>query len=93
MSDIRTATGGPGNSGYHFSVEGTVDRRTAELIDLNQAVPSWRYTQPMRHARRHLNATILHQLGLDHERLTYRYGGRDYRLTDVHGRVVREVLA
>jgi galactose oxidase len=33
--------------------------RTAELIDLNQSVPSWRYTQPMRHARRHLNATIL----------------------------------
>ncbi|MGE0759016.1 MAG: DUF1501 domain-containing protein [Pirellulaceae bacterium] len=40
-----------------------------------------------------LHATILHLLGLDHERLTYRYGGRDYRLTDVHGRVVREVLA
>ena len=39
-----------------------------------------------------LQATILHQLGLDHERLTYRFQGRDYRLTDVHGRVVREVL-
>lgn len=39
-----------------------------------------------------LHATILHQLGLDHERLTYRYLGRDYRLTDVHGRVVREVV-
>ena len=35
------------------------------------------------------HATILHLLGLDHERLTYRYGGRDYRLTDVDGRVVR----
>ncbi len=40
-----------------------------------------------------LHATILHALGLDHERLTYRYAGRDFRLTDVHGRVVHEVLA
>jgi hypothetical protein len=40
-----------------------------------------------------LHATILHQLGLDHERLTYRYAGRDFRLTDVHGRVVRELTA
>ncbi len=39
-----------------------------------------------------LNATILHLLGMDHERLTYRYQGREFRLTDVHGRVVREVL-
>lgn len=40
-----------------------------------------------------LNATILHSLGLDHERLTYKYQGRDFRLTDVHGRIVREILA
>jgi hypothetical protein len=40
-----------------------------------------------------LHATILHLLGLDHERLTYRYGGRDFRLTDVHGRVVKEIIA
>ena len=40
-----------------------------------------------------LHATILHQMGFDHEKLTYRYGGRDYRLTDVHGTVVREILA
>lgn len=40
-----------------------------------------------------LHATMLHLLGLDHERLTYRHGGRDYRLTDVKGRVVREILA
>ncbi len=39
------------------------------------------------------HATILHLMGLDHQRLTYRHTGRDYRLTDVHGRVVREVLA
>jgi hypothetical protein len=40
-----------------------------------------------------LHATILHLLGFDHEKLTYRYAGRDYRLTDVHGQVVKEVLA
>ncbi len=40
-----------------------------------------------------LHATILHLLGIDHERLTYRYAGRDFRLTDVEGRVVREILA
>ena len=40
-----------------------------------------------------LQATILHLLGLDHKRLTYRFQGRDYRLTDVHGKVVREILA
>ena len=34
-----------------------------------------------------LHATILHLLGLNHERLTYRYGGRDFRLTDVHGEI------
>jgi len=40
-----------------------------------------------------LHATLLHLMGLDHERLTYRYAGRDFRLTDVHGHVVREILA
>jgi arylsulfatase A-like enzyme len=40
-----------------------------------------------------LNATILHTLGIDHERLTYRYQGRDFRLTDVQGKVVRDILA
>jgi hypothetical protein len=40
-----------------------------------------------------LQATILHTLGLDHERLTYRYAGRDFRLTDVHGHVVKDILA
>ena len=40
-----------------------------------------------------LHATILHLLGLDHEKLTYNFGGREQRLTDVHGRVVREILA
>ncbi len=40
-----------------------------------------------------LQATILHLLGIDHERLTFRFGGRDFRLTDVHGNVQREILA
>ena len=39
-----------------------------------------------------IHATILHLLGLDHERLTFRFGGRDTRLTDVHGRVVHSIL-
>ena len=40
-----------------------------------------------------LHATILHQLGIDHEKLTYRHAGRDFRLTDVYGHVVKEILA
>jgi len=40
-----------------------------------------------------LHATILHLLGLDHEKLTYRYAGRDFRLTDVYGQVVKPILA
>jgi len=40
-----------------------------------------------------LHATILHLMGFDHEKLTFRLAGRDFRLTDVHGKVVREVLA
>ena len=39
-----------------------------------------------------IHATILHQLGVDHEKLTYRFGGRDTRLTDVHGRVMMPIL-
>src|SRR5204863_3933511 len=40
-----------------------------------------------------LQATILHLLGFDHTRLTYRFQGRDYRLTDVHGHVVKDIIA
>jgi len=39
-----------------------------------------------------LHATILHQLGIDHERLTYRYAGRDFRLTDVAGKIIHEIV-
>ena len=40
-----------------------------------------------------LQATVMHLLGVDHKRLTYRFQGRDYRLTDVHGELVRGVLS
>jgi arylsulfatase A-like enzyme len=40
-----------------------------------------------------LHATLLHLLGMDHEKLTFRHAGRDYRLTDVHGHVVKEIFA
>jgi hypothetical protein len=40
-----------------------------------------------------LHATLLHQLGFDHERLTYRFQGREFRLTDVHGKIIKEALA
>ena len=40
-----------------------------------------------------LNATLLHLLGLEHTRLTFRFQGRDYRLTDVHGHVVNDIIA
>jgi len=40
-----------------------------------------------------LHATMLQLLGFDHEKFTYRYAGRDFRLTDVHGRVIKELIA
>ena len=40
-----------------------------------------------------LHATILHLMGLDYEKLTYRFNGRDMQLTDVHGKLIREILA
>ena len=40
-----------------------------------------------------LHATILHLMGFDHEKLTFRHAGRDFRLTDVHGEVVRGIIA
>ncbi len=54
--------------------------------ELAMAVTENKVTMPDFHA------TILHQLGFDHKRLTYRYSGRDFRLTDVHGRVIEEIL-
>ena len=40
-----------------------------------------------------LHATVLHLLGLDHTKLTYRYSGRDFRLTDVHGQVIKQIIS
>ena len=40
-----------------------------------------------------LHATVLHLMGLNHEKLTFRYSGRDFRLTDVHGQVVHDIIA
>jgi hypothetical protein len=40
-----------------------------------------------------IHATLLHLLGLEHERLTYRFQGRDYRLTDIHGELIKRLLA
>jgi hypothetical protein len=40
-----------------------------------------------------MQATLMHLLGIDHEQLTYKFQGRRYRLTDVHGKVVKEILA
>jgi len=52
----------------------------------------WHATENKVHVH-DLHATILHLMGLDHERLTYRYSGRDFRLTDVHGKIVADILA
>jgi hypothetical protein len=54
----------------------------------------WGYKATVNKLEMHdLHATMLHLLGMDHEKLTYRFGGRDIRLTDVHGDVVKAVLA
>ena len=52
----------------------------------------WHATQDVVHVH-DLHATILHLMGIDHERLTYHHGGRDYRLTDVYGNIVREIIS
>ena len=50
------------------------------------------WTQDTMHVH-DLNATILHLLGIDHRKLTYRYQGRDFRLTDIHGHVIKDIIA
>jgi hypothetical protein len=62
------------------TVHGTTDEFGYYVADRKVTIPD-------------LHATILHLLGLDHTKLTYRHAGRDFRLTDVHGAVVREILA
>ena len=50
-------------------------------------------TSPRTRFTHDLHATILHLMGIDHERLTFKYQGRQFRLTDVHGKIVHDVLA
>ncbi|MDA7497406.1 DUF1501 domain-containing protein, partial [bacterium] len=57
------------------------------------ATDQWGYMAVQNKVHMHdLHATVLHLLGLDHEQLTYRYAGRDFRLTDVYGKVVKDIL-
>jgi hypothetical protein len=58
---------------------GATDEYGAEAVDGRVHIHDW-------------HATILHLMGLDHEQLTYNHAGRDFRLTDVHGNVVRDIL-
>ncbi|MEM7305933.1 MAG: DUF1501 domain-containing protein [Planctomycetota bacterium] len=69
--------GGGVHGGFSY---GATDEHGYEAVEGKVHIHDW-------------HATILHLLGLDHESLTYPYAGRDFRLTDVHGRVVRDVLA
>ena len=58
------------------------------------ATDEWGYAAVEKKVHVHdLHATVLHQLGIDHERLTYHYSGREFRLTDVAGNVVRHILS
>jgi hypothetical protein len=69
---------GGGVRGGH--VHGATDDYGYEAVDRRMHIHDW-------------HATLLHLLGLDHERLTFRHAGRDFRLTDVHGEVARDILA
>ena len=69
--------GGGVKGGFHY---GSTDEHGYEAISGKLHIHDW-------------HATILHLLGLDHERLTYRHAGRDFRLTDVHGQVAKEIVA
>jgi hypothetical protein len=69
--------GGGVKGGFEY---GASDEHGYEAVDGRMHIHDW-------------HATILHLLGLDHEKLTYRHAGRDFRLTDVHGNVAREILS
>jgi hypothetical protein len=69
--------GGGVKGGFSY---GATDENGIEAVEGRMSIHDW-------------HATILHLLGLDHERLTYNYAGRDFRLTDVHGSVATEILA
>lgn len=69
--------GGGSKGGY---VHGVTDETGLDVVENEMHVHDF-------------HATLLHMLGFDHEKLTYRYAGRDFRLTDVHGNVVKDILA
>ena len=69
--------GGGVKGGFEF---GATDEYGAEAVDGRVHIHDW-------------HATVLHLMGLDHEKLTYNHAGRDFRLTDVHGNVVREIVS
>jgi hypothetical protein len=69
--------GGGVKGGFSY---GATDEHGYEAVEGRMHIHDW-------------HATMLHLLGLDHEKLTYRYAGRDFRLTDVHGNVAKEILA
>ncbi|MCF6311920.1 MAG: DUF1501 domain-containing protein [Verrucomicrobiales bacterium] len=69
--------GGGVKGGFSY---GATDEHGYEAVENKMHIHDW-------------HATILHLLGLDHERLTYKYAGRDFRLTDVHGNVAKDILA
>jgi hypothetical protein len=74
---------------------GRTDDYSYNIVDADGAVidpDKTRFTEGAVHVH-DLHATILHLLGIDHTRLTHRYQGRDYRLTDAHGHVIRDLLA
>ena len=67
--------------------------REVVAVDVGYGQLVWRLQSDDRVHVHDLQATVLHLLGLDHERLTYRHAGRDFRLTDVHGHVVTDIFA
>ncbi|MGY8642856.1 MAG: DUF1501 domain-containing protein [Verrucomicrobiales bacterium] len=69
--------GGGVKGGFSY---GATDEHGYEAVEGRMHIHDW-------------HATILHLLGLDHEKLTYNYAGRDFRLTDVHGNIAKEILA
>ena len=84
---------GRDHNSYGYSI--AVGRRRHQRRDWSTVLPTTSdIVRPTNPVHPHdVNATLLHLLGLDHTRLTYRYSGRDFRLTDVHGKVIRSILA
>lgn len=79
----------------HLTVDDTVDNLGKAVLGITYG-ESDEYGIDVARDKVHFHdfhATILHLMGMDHKRLTYRHAGRDFRLTDVHGEVVDKILA